>query len=78
MTAAVRWMDEGLRAGERVMVHCVGGLGRSGMAAAALLRTRGAEPDAAIEAVRTARSQRALETSIQEQFIRDYPADALR
>jgi protein-tyrosine phosphatase/nicotinamidase-related amidase len=75
MKAAVAWMEEGLQAGEKVVVHCVGGLGRSGMAAAALLKSRGADPDAAIETVREARSQRALETSIQEQFIRDFPTE---
>ncbi len=78
MTEAVRWVDEALRAGECVMTHCVGGLGRSGMAAAAYLRTRGAEPDVAIESVRAARSQRALETAVQEQFIRDFPATVLQ
>jgi protein-tyrosine phosphatase len=75
MKAAVAWMEEGLQAGEKVVVHCVGGLGRSGMAAAALLKSRGADPDVAIETVREARSQRALETSIQEQFIRDFPTE---
>ena len=48
------------------------------MAAAAYLRTRGAEPDVAIESVRSARSQRALETAVQEQFIHDFPADVLQ
>ena len=77
MTAALRWVDDGLNAGDRVLVHCVGGLGRSGMAAAAYLRTRGAEAEEAIEAVREARSQRALETAFQEEFVQDFPATAL-
>jgi protein-tyrosine phosphatase/nicotinamidase-related amidase len=77
MIEALRWMDEGLRAGEKVTVHCVGGIGRSGMAAAAYLRTRGAAADEAMESVRVARSQRALETAIQEQFIREFPGDSL-
>ena len=77
MVGALRWMDEGLRAGEKVTVHCVGGIGRSGMVAAAYLRTRGASADEAMDSVRAARSQRALETAIQEQFIRDFPGDSL-
>jgi protein-tyrosine phosphatase/nicotinamidase-related amidase len=75
LQAAVRWLEEGLRSGERAVVHCVGGLGRSGMAAAALLRARGMDADAAIEAVRQARSPRALETAAQEQFVRDFPTN---
>lgn len=78
MTAALRWVDDGLNAGDRVLVHCVGGLGRSGMTAAAYLRTRGAEAEEAIEAVRAARSQRALETALQEQFVQDFPATVLK
>ncbi|MFT4542722.1 MAG: protein-tyrosine phosphatase, partial [Planctomycetota bacterium] len=77
MIEALGWVDEGLRNGEKVTIHCVGGIGRSGMAAAAYLRTRGAAADEAMESVRAARSQRALETTIQEQFIRDFPADSL-
>jgi protein-tyrosine phosphatase len=69
--------DNGLNSGDRVLVHCVGGLGRSGMAAAAYLRTRGAAVDEAIEAVRAARSQRALETAVQEEFIQEFPPTAL-
>jgi protein-tyrosine phosphatase/nicotinamidase-related amidase len=77
MVEALRWMEEGLRAGKKVAAHCVGGIGRSGMAAAAYLRTRGAAADEAMESVRTARSQRAIETAVQEQFIRNFPADSL-
>jgi len=77
MVEALRWMEEGLRAGKKVAAHCVGGIGRSGMAAAAYLRTRGTAADEAMESVRTARSQRAIETAVQEQFIRDFPADSL-
>jgi protein-tyrosine phosphatase/nicotinamidase-related amidase len=78
MTTALRWVDDGLNAGDRVLVHCVGGLGRSGMAAAAYLRTRGAAVEEAIEAVRAARSQRALETAVQEEFIQEFPPTALK
>ena len=77
MRDAVRWIDGALRAGENVVAHCVGGIGRSGMAAASYLCARGVEPDEAIEAVRKARSPRALETPAQEQFVRDFPRGVL-
>jgi protein-tyrosine phosphatase/nicotinamidase-related amidase len=77
VTEALRWMDGALRTGESLLVHCVGGLGRSGMLAATYLRTQGAGADEAIETVRTARSHRAIETALQEQFVRDFPEDAL-
>lgn len=71
MIEALRWVDEALVAGEKVAMHCVGGIGRTGMAAAAYLRTRGASADEAIESVRAVRSARAVETTAQEQFVRD-------
>jgi protein-tyrosine phosphatase len=72
MRAALDWVDEGLDAGEAVLIHCVGGLGRSGLAAAALLRTRGASSDEAVAEVRRARSPRAVETAEQEEFVRGF------
>lgn len=78
LMAAVRWMDGRLRRGQRVLVHCVGGLGRSGMAAAALLVARGAMPEDAIAEVRRARSPRAVETEVQERLVAAVPVGALR
>jgi|CXWL01.1.fsa_nt_gi protein-tyrosine phosphatase/nicotinamidase-related amidase len=78
MRDAVRWIHQALQAGESVVAHCVGGIGRSGMAAASYLRARGAEADEAIRAVREARSPRALETPAQEQFVRDFPRGFLQ
>lgn len=64
------WMDATLRAGKKLLVHCVGGVGRSGTAVAAyLIRKRGLAPRDAIERVRTARSKRAVENSRQESFV---------
>ena len=68
------WRDEGpevrriLREGGRVLVHCRGGLGRTGTVAAQLLVEFGVEPEAAIEAVRRAR-RGAIETRIQEEYV---------
>ena len=53
---------------ETVAVHCWGGLGRSGMVAARLLRERGRTPTAALARVRRARPG-AVETSEQEAWI---------
>ncbi len=62
----VEWIDARVRADQTVLVHCVGGLGRSGMVAASWLRARGASTEQALTAVRTARGPRAIETQIQE------------
>jgi ADP-ribosyl-[dinitrogen reductase] hydrolase len=62
-----RWQTAGadlrrvLRRGGSVLVHCRGGLGRAGTIAARLLVEFGTEPEAAIKAVRDARSPEAEE-----------------
>lgn len=58
-----------LSAGERVLVHCRGGKGRSGTVTAALLVAGGMAPEAAILAVRRVRPG-AIETPEQEAWIR--------
>ncbi len=55
--------------GGRVLVHCRGGLGRSGMVAARLLVEFGMKPDAAIALVRKHRPG-AIETAAQEDYVR--------
>lgn len=66
----VRWGDAGsalramLRSGGRVLVHCVGGLGRTGLVAARLLVELGTDPGQAVAAVRGARPG-AIETAPQ-------------
>lgn len=65
-----------LDAGERIVLHCRGGLGRTGIVAALLLIEHGAEPEAAIREVRKARPG-AIETEKQEAYVRAYvPADS--
>ena len=63
-----RMLRQRLRQGERIVLHCVFGLGRSGMIAARLLVELGESPDSAIRRVRSARLG-AIETEIQEQHI---------
>ena len=62
-----------LDAGARVVLHCMGGLGRSGLVAACLFRTRGLTADAAVATVRAARGPRAIETPAQLDFVRETP-----
>jgi len=62
-----------LRAGERVLVHCAGGLGRSGMIAAKLLTALGASASQAVAAVRRARPG-AIETDGQLDYVLNGPS----
>lgn len=57
-----------LYSGGRCVLHCKGGLGRTGTIAARLLVESGMEPQAAIEAVRRSRPG-AIETAGQERYI---------
>jgi ADP-ribosyl-[dinitrogen reductase] hydrolase len=58
-----------LASGATVLVHCRGGLGRSGMIAARLLVEMGAKADDAIQRVRMTRPG-AIETAAQEKYVR--------
>jgi ADP-ribosyl-[dinitrogen reductase] hydrolase len=62
----------GIHAGARVLVHCKGGLGRAGTVAALMLVDLGLAPDNAIRAVRAARSQQAIETAVQERYVKSW------
>ena len=72
MDNIARWLDDALAAGGKVVLHCVAGLGRSGMVAASYLTRKGVSADAAITLVREQRSPRAIETAVQEAFVRAY------
>lgn len=58
-----------LDAGRSVVVHCMGGLGRSGLVAACVLVDRGRSPSEALVAVREARGPRAVESVAQERAL---------
>ena len=70
-----RWVRSGARlrdqlaCGRRILLHCRGGLGRTGTIAARLLVELGMPPKEAIEAVRKARPN-TIETSAQEAHVR--------
>jgi len=61
-----------LAAGESLVVHCRGGLGRAGMIAARLLAETGLDPDEAMARVREVRPN-AIETPAQENWVRAGP-----
>ncbi len=71
-----RWLEAGealrqrLRNGELIVLHCMGGLGRTGTIAARLLVELGEDPVSAIRRVRQARPH-TLETEEQERFVRE-------
>lgn len=62
------WLGEGTH----VLIHCIGGWGRSGTLAAALLTHQGYEAQTAIKLVRQARSPRCVESRAQERFVHEY------
>jgi ADP-ribosyl-[dinitrogen reductase] hydrolase len=68
------WTYSGLRLrnwliqGKKIVIHCLGGLGRTGTIAARLLVEFGASPNDAIGAVRAARTG-AIETRKQEEYV---------
>lgn len=72
-----KWEREGpiirsvLKRGGKVCIHCMGGLGRTGMVAARLLVEFGMHPDHAIRAIREARPG-AIQTQEQEDYVRSF------
>ena len=72
MRRALNWMEVQVGQGRNVLAHCVGGLGRSGFAVANFLKARGANTQEALDTVRQARSPRAIETQIQEDFVQGF------
>ncbi len=66
-------MEDEISTGGKVLVHCAGGLGRSGMVVACFLKqVLAMSPEDAIEMVRAARSPRAVETQQQVDFVKNY------
>ena len=69
-----KWVSRGprllqlLRSGQRIVVHCRGGLGRAGTVSARLLVELGVSPAEAIHRVRLARPG-AIETSAQKSYV---------
>lgn len=72
MRELMQWINQNLAKDAHIMIHCVGGLGRSGLVAACYLTTQGFSAEEAIKEVRHVRSSRAVESAAQEGFIRDF------
>ncbi len=69
-------IEAALCGGAGVVVHCLGGLGRSGLVAACLLRARGVPAADALAQVRAARDPRAIESPAQVAFVQAWPPAA--
>ncbi|KAI8801846.1 protein-tyrosine phosphatase-like protein [Cladochytrium replicatum] len=67
-------IDERVRSGAHVLSHCRGGIGRAGLVACCFLLRNGylSTADRAIQFVRMRRSPKAIETIMQEDYIRRY------
>lgn len=69
----LQWLEQKTSQGQHVLVHCVGGLGRSGtIAAMYLMKMNHLNAREAIRAVRAARSERAIESNSQLRSIREF------
>lgn len=66
-----RSIASALASGRSIVIHCKGGLGRTGTIAAVLLQEAGMESAAALELIRRARPG-AIETKEQEDFLAGY------
>ena len=69
MVDMVNYLEIAVQKDEKVLLHCVGGLGRSGLVAASYLKFKGLNSDEAIKAVRKVRGPRTVESKIQEEFV---------
>lgn len=73
MKEVTGFINKKLISGSKVLIHCVGGLGRSGMVAACYLKEfKRVESEASIKLIRDVRSKRAIESKVQEEFVRNY------
>lgn len=62
------------RAGKNLVIHCRGGLGRTGTIGGCVLRSAGFDGEAALAALRAARGVHCPETREQREFILTFPA----
>ena len=69
MIDMVNYLDDAVEKDKKVLLHCVGGLGRSGLVAASYLKYKGLNSGEAIKAVRKVRGPRTVESKIQEEFV---------
>lgn len=73
LEAVLEGIDRAVAAGGRVVIHCEGGLGRTGTVAGCWLVRQGQSPEAALaELVRVRKSERCPEAASQRAYIRAY------
>ena len=60
------------RRDEPILIHCIGGLGRTGVIAGCLLRALDVAPDEALRRLVVARGKRCPETAEQRRFVTDF------
>jgi protein-tyrosine phosphatase/nicotinamidase-related amidase/aminoglycoside phosphotransferase (APT) family kinase protein len=76
--ALVAWILAAVDAGDTVVLHCMGGLGRTGTVAACALTSRGLSAEQAIATVRKSRGPRCVETREQERFVAAFAQEGAR
>lgn len=72
IAAQLEAVEAGLSRGEKIVAHCFAGIGRSGMASAALLMIGGVSLDDAIALVSSARGLPCPETREQREWLREF------
>lgn len=73
MKTILTWVHKKIKAKEDVLIHCVGGLGRSGTVMAVYaVNYLGKTGEDAIKFVRSVRGEGAVETEEQEKFVKEW------
>ncbi|WP_411824757.1 isochorismatase family protein [Leptospira sp. 'Mane'] len=73
----IEWMDKALKEKGKILIHCVGGLGRSGtLAAGYLIWKEKMTAKEAIQKIRESRSERAIESREQEKYLSDFELES--
>ncbi len=66
------FINSKLKKNSKILIHCVGGLGRSGLVAACYLKSIGYNSEDAVRIIRETRTSRAIESKEQEKFVYNY------
>jgi len=74
--ALIAMLERSLAEGNSILVHCQGGIGRSGLITSCVLVRSGIEPGEAMQRASTARRLCVPETKEQQQWVREYADEA--